>query len=45
MKAFSALICKISGHKWRRARKGEVVGLKYCHRCPVSQVIKRRVKA
>ena len=41
-----AIICKLRGHKWRRARKKEDAGFKYCHRCPATKMIKRReVKA
>ena len=40
-----AIICKIRGHKWRRARRSEDAGMKYCQRCPVTKEIKRRVKA
>lgn len=33
--------CWLTRHKWRRARKGEDTGLKYC-RCGATRQVKRR---
>lgn len=43
-KWISSQWCRLVGHAFRRARKGEVAGSKYCKRCGVGQPIKARTK-
>jgi prophage protein DUF1660 len=36
------ILCKLKGHNFRRARKGQDQSLKYCRRCPASTAIRKR---
>jgi hypothetical protein len=39
-----ALFCRLRGHIWRRARKGEDPARKFCTRCGESVALNKRKK-
>lgn len=38
----SSLYCRLTGHKWRRARNGEAGGCRYCNRCGLARAVRAR---